>query len=73
MIRTTTPTSTDAISRDYEVTVNSQPAFPLKTRVSAMPYNRLWPGYQRPIEQSEEASYLSLSADEPVIQSSWTV
>lgn len=66
MLQITTPTSPDAISRDYSITVNGQTAYPLKTRVSAIPFNRLWPGHQRPIEQSELACYLSLSADEPV-------
>ncbi len=67
MLQITNPTSPKAVSPDYEITVNGQAAYPLKTRVSAMPFNRLWPGQQRPIEQSELASYLSLAADEPII------
>ena len=66
MIRMTRPTSPDAISDVYEVFLNGEQAFPLSTRVSAIPYNRLWPGHQRPIEQSEMAAYLSVMADEPI-------
>ena len=66
MLQITHPTTSDAISHDFAITLNGEVAYPLTTRVSAMPYNRLWPGHQRPIEQSETASYLSLSADESV-------
>ena len=66
MLQITRTVCTDAVSTDFEITINDQRAFSLKTRVSAIPFNRLWPGKQRPIEQSELASYLSLAADEPV-------
>ncbi len=35
-------------------------------RVSKEPINQVWPGYQRPIEQTEMASFLSLGAEGPV-------
>lgn len=34
--------------------------------VSAFPLNQVWPGYQRPFEQTEPTSYISLGSDEPV-------
>ncbi len=34
--------------------------------VSAMPYNRRWPGHQRPVSQREEVNFGSFSMDGPV-------
>lgn len=50
----------------YTVTVNGQSCPVRLCRVSAMPFNRMWPGYQRSLDQTEEAGYITFSADEPV-------
>ena len=50
----------------FTVRVNGQPAELDTARVSAMPFNRRWPGHQRSKDQSELVSFISLSADEPV-------
>ena len=50
----------------YTVRVNGQPAELDTARVSAMPFNRRWPGHQRSMDQTELVSFISLSADEPV-------
>ncbi|MBQ7650946.1 MAG: hypothetical protein IJS15_08300 [Victivallales bacterium] len=48
---------------DYEVVVNGQPCQVRSCRVSAMNLNRIWEGVQRPLEQTELASYVSLESD----------
>ena len=55
------------ISDSYEITVNGKRAHAIKTRVSAMPFNRLWPGKQRSLEQTEFVSYISISTDEQIL------
>ena len=44
-------------SKDYTVKINNQPLFVYQARVSAAPINQIWPGYQRPLEQTETASF----------------
>ena len=50
----------------YRVWVNGQETRLHAARVSAMPYNTVWPGRQRPLEQTEVAAFLSLETDEPI-------
>ena len=35
-------------------------------RVSAVPFNRRWPGHQRCLEETELINFLSCAADEPL-------
>ena len=50
----------------YEVTLNGEPA-PLYTlRVSGMPFNRTWPGRERPVQQSEPAAMTYFEMTSPV-------
>ncbi|MDD3585811.1 MAG: glycosyl hydrolase family 28 protein [Thermoguttaceae bacterium] len=42
---------------DYEVLVNGKPVPVYWCRVSAVPLNQTWPGYQRPVEQTESAGF----------------
>ena len=51
---------------DYTVRINGETVALNCARVSAMPFNRRWPGHQRQIEQSELISFLSLATDEPL-------
>ena len=55
-----------AISSEFSATLNGIPCEVRECRVSAMPFNRPWPGKQRPYDQSEWAGFLSFSADEAV-------
>jgi hypothetical protein len=44
-------------SADFVMEVNDQPVFVYQARVSKYPINQIWPGYQRPINQTEIASF----------------
>ena len=66
MLILTNPPASEALYTDYTVKVNGIDASLSAVRVSAMPYNTAWPGYQRPIDQTELASTLSFSSDECV-------
>lgn len=57
---------TDPFCDDYLVKVNGKEVKTNTARVSAIPFNRRWPGHQRQIEQSEAVQFLSLSTDEPL-------
>ena len=59
-------TKTETICDDYKIKVNGEWATLDSARVSAIPYNRRWPGHQREIEQSETVNFLSLAIDGPV-------
>jgi hypothetical protein len=53
-------------SSEYTVRVNGQSVFVYQARVSAQPINQVWPGYQRPIEQTELAAFASWDMSGPV-------
>jgi polygalacturonase len=50
---------TEPVSSDFSVKINGENAGVYRCRVSAMPYNTVWPGRQRPVEQTETASFIS--------------
>jgi len=47
----------EELSPDFSLKVDGQDAFVYRARVSAYPINQVWPGYQRPVEQTEMASF----------------
>lgn len=53
-------------SDDFSVNVNGSPVFVYRARVSAFPLNQIWPGYQRPLEQTELASFAYWDMATPV-------
>jgi len=64
-----TPLGTSAAqpaSRDFAVFVDGAPVAVLPARVSAQPFNQVWPGYQRPLEQTEIAWFASWDMALPV-------
>ena len=54
------------ICNDYTVKLNGIPVALNTARVSAVPFNRRWPGHQRELEQTELVNFLSFSMGEPV-------
>lgn len=56
----------EKISDDFHIKLNGMPAEAYAARVSAMPFNCIWPNHQRPPEQTEEASFLSFEMNEAV-------
>lgn len=66
MIKYVLPPEAENLSHDFQISLNGEEKFyPYEARVSAMPYNTCWPGRQRPIDQTELASFYAFSADEP--------
>jgi len=51
---------------DYEVRVNGRNVPVYCCRVSAVPLNQVWPGYQRPIDQTEPAAFAHWGFCDPV-------
>jgi hypothetical protein len=47
----------EQLSQDFELTIGGRAVPVYSCRVSAMPFNRLWPGHQRPLDQTELASF----------------
>lgn len=54
------------LNTDFDVEINGEACEVRECRVSAIPFNRPWPGKQRPYNQSESAGFISFSADESV-------
>ena len=60
-------TQTASSSAAYAVSINGT-SVPLNfMRVSKEPFNRRWPGHQRQPEQTEEAAFVSLASNEPLV------
>jgi hypothetical protein len=52
---------------DYTVRVNGRDVPVYLCRVSAMPFNQVWPGYQRPLDQTELAGFAYWEMTGPVV------
>ena len=55
------------LNTDYVVTVNGLDCKVCSCRVSAIPFNRTWPGKQRSIDETKISSFISFSSDEEVV------
>jgi len=47
----------EALSEDYKLAVGGTGVPVYACRVSAVPFNQVWPGYQRPLDQTELAGF----------------
>jgi hypothetical protein len=56
----------EKLSEDYTLRINGQPVPVYSCRVSAFPLNQVWPGYQRPMDQTELASFAYWEMSGPV-------
>ena len=56
----------EALSKDFSLKMDGIPVPVYRCRVSAVPFNQRWPGYQRPLDQSELAGFAYCSASGPV-------
>ncbi len=54
----------EPLSADYKVYINGNEIPVYTCRISKYPFNRIWPGFQRPFEQSEGASFVNIVSDE---------
>jgi len=66
MVKITNIPADEQISKDFSIKLNGAEANAYVARVSAMPFDTVWPGHQRPLDQTEEAPVLSFAMDEPV-------
>ena len=57
------PEKYNKISENLKITCEGKDLKSITTPVSAYPINQVWPGYQRPIEQSEPTSFVSLGSN----------
>ena len=56
----------EPLSKDFTVYIHGEEIPVYTCRISAYPLNRVWTGFQRPVNQSETASFVNLVSDEPV-------
>ena len=61
----TLPETYEKLSDRYAVTCEGKPLSVVETPVSAFPLNQVWPGYQRPLEQTEPTCFVSLGVSGP--------
>lgn len=53
-------------SGDYKVVCDGHELKVVTTPVSAYPINQVWPGYQRPLYQTEPTSFVALGSNDKV-------
>lgn len=56
----------ETLSSAFTVSFDGQSAPVHTATVSAIPFNRRWPGHQRSVDQAEEAYFAACSADGPI-------
>ena len=66
MNKTGVPVSENEYYHGCVVTVNGKDCPVHACRVSAMSFNTVWPGHQRPLDQTESAGFVTYDCDGPV-------
>jgi len=61
------PPAGEPVSEHYRLSVSGHPVPVHACRVSAVPFNQVWPGYQRPLDQTELAAFASWDMRGPVL------
>ena len=56
----------EKLSEDYTLRINGKPVSVYSCRVSAVPLNQVWPGYQRPKDQTDLAGFAHWGMSGPV-------
>jgi len=56
----------EALSESYQLAVAGRKVPVYACRVSAVPFNQVWPGYQRPLDQTELAAFACWDMSGPV-------
>lgn len=56
----------EPISKDFKVKLNGEEIPVYTCRISKIPFNRPWPGYQRGIDQTELVSFVNIVSDEEI-------
>jgi hypothetical protein len=56
----------EKLCEDYALRINGQPVPVYSCRVSAVPFNQVWPGYQRSADQAEFAGFAHWGMSGPV-------
>ncbi len=64
-LKTTNIPSGEVVSSLFTAKINGKDVDPCFARVSAMPFNCVWPDHQRDISQTEEAAFISFSMSTP--------
>jgi len=66
MLKITNIPQEEMVSELYDIKLNGTTAKANFARVSAMPFNCVWPNHQRPLDQTEEAAFINFAMSEPV-------
>lgn len=54
----------EPVSTDFRVLINGREVPVYTCRISKYPFNRVWPGFQRPVDQTEIVSFVNIVSDE---------
>ncbi len=67
MLKITNIPQGEKISNEFEIKLNGKCVEAFSARVSRIPFNCIWPGHQRPLDQTEEAPFITYASDEKVV------